>query len=556
MRLSLRWKILFYTSALLILLLGVNFLVTNYQAQSFVNEQITLNLNQARQRAEIKQTERVTSLRLIAQSVATFPELKALMLTTDQATVQNFLDEDMLRRFERLNLLIVLDVNGRVLASNVKGAVDPVPDAQSKWLKPAVENQAAIGRLSWRGEAFDAVLVPASASGTVFGFVLTGSRIDDALAQELRTSGREEVVLASDHVLGSTVEQTRLPWQKRADWEFAVQAAGRHQTVSMNGESYLALPFLIGVQDPPLLAVILQSRDSALAPYRRIQLGIIVAGLTMLLVGVILSTFLSRSVSTGVSRLESATERVARGDFRTTIEVEKSDATEISNLANSFNEMIRGLRERADMQKFISQSTVDMIRGRGAGKLAAGERVDMTLFFSDIRGFTVLSEQRPPEEVVRLLNDCLSLQAGVVQKYEGDIDKFMGDCVMAHFYGPEGTLKAAQCAMEIEKALQKVNERLAASERIEVGIGIARGEAILGSIGSENRRDFTAVGSTVNLCSRLCSLASAGEILLSEDAFRAIEQDVPAEKLEPVNVKGFSRPIPVYRIAVKARATV
>lgn len=555
MRFSFRGKILLYTIALLIALLSANVLLTSYQSQNFVNEQITLNLNQSRQRAEIKQEERVASLRLVAQSVAAFPDLKALVDTKHQETIQKFLSEDMLPQFERANVLIAMDATGRVLASSVSGGMDALPDAQPKWIQPALQNRAAVGRLVWRGEVYDAAVVPTSSAGMVFGFVLAGARVNDALALDLRTSEREEVVLASERVLGSTIEQARLPWQTRADWDFMAQSAGAHQTVTMNGESYLALPFFIGVKEPPLLAVILQSRDSALAPYRRIQIGIVAVGVGLLIIGVILSTFLSRSFATGVSRLEAATERVARGDFRTTLEMEKSDTTEISNLARSFNEMTRGLRERADMQKFISQSTVDMIRARGGEKMAAGGRVEMTLFFSDIRGFTVMSEKLAPEDVVRILNECLSLQAGIVQKYEGDIDKFMGDCVMAHFYEPNSTAQAVQCAIEIEKAMQKMNERLAASERIEVGIGIARGEAILGSIGSENRRDFTAVGSIVNLCSRLCSIAGPSEILLSELAYQAVEDSVPAERLEPLTVKGFSKPIPVYRIAVKTRAT-
>jgi len=294
--------------------------------------------------------------------------------------------------------------------------------------------------------------------------------------------------------------------------------------------------------------VILQSRDQALAPYRRIQAGLLLLGLLAAFAGISGSAVLAGTITAPLRKLAEGTNQVAAGNFDYRLDIRTRD--EIGDLAQSFNVMIRGLRERDDMQKFVSQSTVDMIQSSGQKKISGGERVVRTIFFSDIRGFTPLSERCPPEEVVRILNRCLSLQAERVKKYKGDIDKYVGDCVVALFDGDDMAVNAIRCAVEIHRAIDSYNEAHPNEESILLGIGIATGEVILGSIGSEDRLDFTAIGSHVNLSSRLCSLARPREILLAESTYRRVQDFIAAERLDPLKVKGFSEPVPVYRMTV------
>jgi adenylate cyclase len=141
-----------------------------------------------------------------------------------------------------------------------------------------------------------------------------------------------------------------------------------------------------------------------------------------------------------------------------------------------------------------------------------------------------------------MLNSCLSLQAQRVKKFHGDVDKFVGDCVVALFQGEDMALNAIRCAVETHRVLQEVNAPL------RVGIGIVTGEVILGSIGSEDRLDYTVIGSNVNLCSRLCSQAGPGETLIAESTYRLVEGLVAAAKIAPLHVKGFTGPIPAYKM--------
>jgi adenylate cyclase len=188
-------------------------------------------------------------------------------------------------------------------------------------------------------------------------------------------------------------------------------------------------------------------------------------------------------------------------------------------------------------------------------RISGGERVVRTILFSDMRGFTSMSERLTPREVVAVLNRCFSLQSEQVTKYGGQIDKYVGDCMVALFAGQDMEFNAVRCAVEIHKTIETHNASNPAGEPLKLGIGIATGEVIMGSIGSPDRLDYTAVGPHMSLCSRLCSLAGPREILLSESTYQAVRSKMAAQRLEPVNVKGFNGPVPVYRVIIDGPAT-
>lgn len=544
LRLALRWKILLYASALLVILIAATLVYVNRQAADFVDSRISVEPEQA-QRIESAERERLEDLKLTAQLVASFPALKA-MLATDQATVQDFLTSYQ-QENRNASLLIALDEHGRVVARTDLPEAAPILDAEARWAKPALENRAATGILAASTGIYNAAAVPAEAGGTVFGFVVAGAPIDYAFARSLQDVTQSEVAILADRVLGSTLAPAKLPWHSADAWRSAVGPGGGRATVRIDNENYVAVTLPLGPQgEARPLAIILQSRDRALAPYRRIQLGLVILGLVVTLAGVMGSALLARTVTAPVAKLVEGTREVAAGNFEFRIDVRSGD--EIGGLADSFNSMIQGLRERRDMQKFVSQSTVDMIQARLLKEGAVGERKLLTIFFSDMRGFTAMSEQMAPEEVVKILNACLGLQTEQVKKFDGDVDKFVGDCVVALFPGDDGALRAIRCATEIHRALEEYNAARPAGPRIDVGIGVVTGEVVLGSIGSRDRLDFTVIGSNVNLCARLCALAGPGEILIPESTYELVRDSITADRLEPQHVKGFSHAVPVYRV--------
>ena len=210
------------------------------------------------------------------------------------------------------------------------------------------------------------------------------------------------------------------------------------------------------------------------------------------------------------------------------------------------------LRQKLELSKFVSRATVDQVESSDGAVHREGERRQLTVLFSDIRGFTAFSETREPEEVVAMLNSYLQVQSEVVIAHGGDIDKFVGDELMARFSGEDHARRATLAAVEMIEAVASLNDErgLTEDERIHIGIGINSGEVILGAMGSEQRMDFTVIGDAVNLAARLCSVADRGEVITSERS-RTLAGALPRLTLvarEPVQVKGKTDPIQIFEV--------
>ncbi len=522
MRTPLRRKILLYSSSLLIVLIVTMLVYVSYQAGRFVDDRIQSELLQGRERIQTAEAERLANLKLTATLVASLPSFFAGVETGDAPTIRDFLN--YYRQRTGMDLLVAFNPAGNVVART------DVPDRTPI----SVTTDTTVIRTA--SGTYHVAIVPADTTGTVFAYVMAGQLIDDKFARRLQGNGDESVVIVGDTVLGSTVPRTDLPWRTRQEWESAVGTDAAPHVVVVGGENYHAVGRALGTGEAETIVAMMVSRDRAMQPYRGIQVGLLVLGIIAAVVGVGLSALLAHNITQPVAKLVEGTQQVAAGNFDYRLEIVSDD--EIGELAGSFNTMIQGLRERADMQKFVSLSTVEAIQS----KTSVGEKVVLTVLFSDMRGFTSMTENLAPEETVKLLNSCLSLQAARVKKFHGDIDKYVGDCVVALFQGEDMALNAIRCALETHRALAETNAPL------RVGIGIVTGEVILGSIGSEDRLDYTVIGSNVNLCSRLCSQAAAGETLIAESTYQRVKGLVAAEKITPLQVKGFTDPIPVYKM--------
>ena len=258
----------------------------------------------------------------------------------------------------------------------------------------------------------------------------------------------------------------------------------------------------------------------------------------------------AQRISRPIVKIGKVAQLVGRGDFAVRVsEIKTRD--EISDLGKRMNEMIEGLHERFQLQKFVSEQTIDAIKGADEqGVKLGGQRRKATVFFSDIRGFTAFSEKVEPEVVIDMLNTYLRVQAGIVRDFHGDIDKYVGDELVALFQGEDMVLNAVLAAVEIHTQTAALNE--AHPEwNIGIGIGINTGDMVMGAMGSEDRMDYTILGDTVNLGARLCSHAARGQTLISEASLREIEGIawIQTARLEPIQVKGKSEPILIYEVA-------
>lgn len=266
------------------------------------------------------------------------------------------------------------------------------------------------------------------------------------------------------------------------------------------------------------------------------------------LVAAVIAAFLfAERLTKPILRIGEAARRVGQGDFATRVEgVRQRD--EIGDLAGRMNTMIGELSERIALMKFVSRETVTAIRAAGTTPLdRGGERRRVAVLFSDIRGYTAFSETVAPEIVVEALNLYLEAQTAIIEAQGGDVDKFVGDEVVALFQGEGMEARAVASALEIQRAMPALLEAHPEWD-LHVGIGVNAGEVVLGAIGARERMDFTVLGDTVNLASRLCDAAPADAVLVSAAVQTALagEPALAFVPQPPLALKGKREPVAVF----------
>jgi adenylate cyclase len=261
-----------------------------------------------------------------------------------------------------------------------------------------------------------------------------------------------------------------------------------------------------------------------------------------------------RSIALPVRRVAGAATRVGEGAYEVDVPEDRHD--EVGELARSVALMARGLRERERLRDMFGKYMAGQVAQEllAGGELSlTGEAREITVVLTDIRGYTALTEELGAVEVVQLLNEYFTILVDAVIAHEGVVDKFMGDAMLCWFGAP--VPQEDHCERAVAAAREMMAEAAvwnrARVERglkpVATGVGIASGQVVVGNIGSKRRLEYTAIGDAVNLASRLCSKAEAGEILVSE-AVRVGAADVPFMKVGPMEVKGVSEPVLVSRL--------
>jgi adenylate cyclase len=186
--------------------------------------------------------------------------------------------------------------------------------------------------------------------------------------------------------------------------------------------------------------------------------------------------------------------------------------------------------------------------------LLKGERALISVLYADIRGSTALAERTPPELLVGFINDYLGKMASVVLSNEGTLDKFVGDEVMAFFGAPHPHPDHALRAVRVGLLMQEAHESVMAAWEPKgvapspIGVGIATGELIVGEMGSEQRTNYTVLGNAANLGARICGIAKAGQVVVSQATYDLVKDRVEGEPISGLQLKGVSGDITVYHV--------
>lgn len=336
----------------------------------------------------------------------------------------------------------------------------------------------------------------------------------------------------------------------------ALPAGNERLSDDASGTMEFRSPVVLGGRTIGFVSVV-YDRDVIYAPYYRSRVKTVIIAAVFLYASVFFTYLIGRGIvfpilflRMGVNSLSMRLESMVKGNSRVSAEAldyedKVGTRDEIKKLSVEIGNMATVIR---GVVPYISASTLK----HADRAMPTSERREMAFLFTDIRGFTTLCEGRSPEKVVSLLNRYLEIQTKAIIDSGGDVDKFVGDEIMAMFEGPNKEANACKAALAIRHAMAEEQEkdRAESSAVISVGIGINSGPVVFGSVGARDRKDFTSIGDTVNLAARLegANKTYGTKCLISEAVYSRVQNSFVSREVDLITVKGKTEPVRIYEV--------
>jgi class 3 adenylate cyclase len=298
--------------------------------------------------------------------------------------------------------------------------------------------------------------------------------------------------------------------------------------------------------------------SEALAPLRASIFRTVLLIAAGLAIALFASLVLARRMVGPITLLQSGAARIGKGDFASPIVVDTGD--ELEALSHEINRMAADLQESRlkserinQLKRFLSPQISEAIESAGEEQLLASHRREVTIVFCDLRGFTAFSESSEPEEVMRVLGQYHEALGKLIHKFEGTLERFVGDGLMVIFNDPlpcpDPEARAIRMSDEMRGRIDELKtEWQKEGYELDFGIGIAQGYATLGKIGFEGRFDYAAIGNVPNLASRLCDTARGGQVLITQRVYTAAKDITEVEPIGELTLKGIHRPVAVFNV--------
>jgi len=295
--------------------------------------------------------------------------------------------------------------------------------------------------------------------------------------------------------------------------------------------------------------------EEAVSAMQRKLAGI---GLVALLLGGIGAFTMAKLTVAPIKLLVAGVNEVGRGNLDQEIKTKSRD--EVGELTHAFNEMAKGLREkvfiRNTFERYMSKQVAEkLLDDPGMTRLElGGENRYVTVLFTDIRGFTSMSERLDPKGVIAFLNEYFSMMVDVVFEQKGWIDKFIGDAIMVIYGIPvkyeDDAARAVITGLKMKEAMRIFNEKRASEGKapIHIGIGVNSGMVVAGNVGSTERMNYTVIGDAVNVAARLVALSKEENIIISQNTYELVKDRFIIKKREAVMLKGKEEPQQVYEV--------
>ena len=309
------------------------------------------------------------------------------------------------------------------------------------------------------------------------------------------------------------------------------------------------------IKQAPWTVVLFAPGKKILAPIIKFRFYYAIAGTLCIALILLLIRYMGGKMVRSIGQISRAAEQVAGGDYGEPLQVKTAD--EIGQLAQSFNTMVQGLKERDFISntfgRYVDQEIArELMQRPEAGRLG-GEKRKVAILMSDLRDFTPLSETFSPDVTISMLNRYFSRIIETIQRHQGIIVDFFGDALLVFFDPLEGPLEpvinqSISCALEMQRMMEVFNAENRAEElpELKMGIGLNAGEVVVGNIGSETRAKYGIVGSAVNVTQRIQSEAEGGEVVISEPVYRAAQDRLTIKKSFEARLKGIQGNVKLY----------
>ncbi|MDP7165003.1 MAG: adenylate/guanylate cyclase domain-containing protein [Alphaproteobacteria bacterium] len=400
---------------------------------------------------------------------------------------------------------------------------------------------------------YQVVLVPLLAPLPV-AWIGIGFRLDEAFVAALEELTRADV---------SLLRRSGEVWRVEASTLTAPAALaralgsgrqpGRSFVLDLGGRDSVSLMQPLGDEGGGAVQVVLQRPlAAALAPYQRLRLALLVLTAVAFVISLFGASVIARGVTRPVETLVAATRRVQEGDYASAVAIDRAD--EIGELAGAFNAMTQGLAERDRVRDLLGKVVDPTVAEELLSKdlELGGEEREVSILFSDIRGFTALSERQRPAQLLDLLNRYLTRMSTAIEAEGGVVDKYIGDAIMALFGAPLGNsddaARAIRAALAMGHELAELNFELRTQglPEIATGIGINSGLVVAGNMGSVRRLNYTVIGDNVNLASRIEGLTRIYGVPLIVSESTAAAPGFRYRELDRVRVKGKQEPVRIF----------
>lgn len=578
---SFKYKISIAINIIILVLLAAIFNILQRHIEEYATENIGQNLKVTRAMVSALIEERYVRLYDVSRGLSGSELIRVILTdqTLDQITADDIIENEILPDYPQLSLLGAVSPEGNILAinSSAKEVAEIIKDLE--FFRKSLAGYHGSEVIPYKDSLIQVMARPIAIGGggaILIGELMAGITLSSSDLEKIKsicgtdiifTRNGEILISTAMHFLdGSAFDHKRMDGlisgvdYKRSDDPVMT---------TVSGERFIYLPVMDSKGGMPPY-IISKSLDKELAFVSRIKKSMINFGIAGLIAGMIAGFVFAFGISKPIKSLVSAASEIDRGNLEYEVIIRSRD--EFSHLGDSFNSMIKGLNEkeriRGIMNRVVSREIAEEIL-KGELQLG-GELRTATVLFTDIRGFTSLSETMGPKMLLDLLNLHFTNISMCIDSHSGNIDKYIGDAVMALFGVPvensNHALNAVLAAIDIAETLEKFNDALKAKEHsfpgailkpISIGTGINTGTVVAGLMGASSRLEYTAIGDEVNLASRLEGLtkhygagiiASEATIMAVKDHVDSTSKDIFFRRLDIVRVKGKTEGVPVYQI--------